>query len=256
MSILPKCFEKLPTWDSSFLLRIASIFCKNNNRKSDFIDTQIRIVHIILLALSGILTIIQTDIGTFIQFPSNFSKPIFCFQVVILILGCFTICWLPYFIVACSKMFQFAANSPLVYYKAAFSLAMANSGMNPVIYAWKNRTFRRAFIHLLRCRTPDSHALIDDENARQNMKRKSSSLAPSLSAPPPTPNSIISATPPPVSITDTHHRSSLHRYHHGFTTTAFPLPPPPPSPQTPDMDETVETIVIAPKCVFGKLGTN
>ena len=175
-------------------------------------------------------------------------------QVVILILGCFTICWLPYFVVACSQIFHFAANSSPIYYKAAFSLAMANSGMNPVIYAWKNRTFRRAFIHLLRCRTPDSHALIDDENARQNMKRKSSSLAPSLSAPPPTPNSVISATPPPINAPDSHHhhRSSLHRYHHGFTT-AFPLPPPPPSPQSP-AQEPMETIVIAPnvKCVFGK----
>lgn len=141
--------------------------------------------------------------------------PIAKMQVVILILGCFTICWLPYFIVACTRIFEFGANSSLNYYKAAFSLAMANSGMNPVIYAWKNRTFRRAFIHLLRCQTPDSHALIDDENARQNMKRKSSSLAPSLSAPPPTPNSFISATPPPISVTDAHHRSVLHRYNHG-----------------------------------------
>lgn len=145
---------------------------------------------------------------------NSFRMLCYILQVVILILGCFTICWLPYFIVACTRIFQFAANSSPNYYKAAFSLAMANSGMNPMIYAWKNRTFRRAFIHLLRCQTPDSHALIDDENARQNMKRKSSSLAPSLSAPPPTPNSIISATPPPISVTDTH-RSSLHRYNHG-----------------------------------------
>lgn len=167
-----------------------------------------------------------------------------------MILGCFTICWFPYFVVACSQIFHFAANSSPIYYKAAFSLAMANSGMNPVIYAWKNRTFRRAFIHLLRCRTPDSHALIDDENARQNMKRKSSSLAPSLSAPPPTPNSVIAATPPPINAPDSHHRSSLHRYHHGFS--HFPLPPPPPSPQSP-VQEPMETIVIAPnvKCVFG-----
>lgn len=181
------------------------------------------------------------------------KKLLISLQVVILILGCFTICWLPYFIVACSQIFHFAANSSPIYYKAAFSLAMANSGMNPVIYAWKNRTFRRAFIHLLRCRTPDSHALIDDENARQNMKRKSSSLAPSLSAPPPTPNSVISATPPPISAPDSHHRSSLHRYHHGFTT-AFPLPPPPPSPQSPAIDDPMDTVVIGSnvKCVFGK----
>lgn len=132
--------------------------------------------------------------------------------------------------------------------------------MNPIIYAWKNRTFRRAFIHLLRCRTPDSHALIDDENARQNMKRKSSSLAPSLapslSAPPPTPNSIIGVgTPPAILAPDSYHRSSLHRYHHGFTTsTAFPLPPPPPSPQSP-IQEPIEPVPVAPnvRCIFGKL---
>lgn len=107
---------------------------------------------------------------------------------------------------------------------------MANSGMNPIIYAWKNRNFRRAFSQLLRCNPPDSHALIDDDNARQNMKRKSSSLPPSLSVPPPTPNSIATATSPPLSATSNEsHRPSLTRYH----CTAFPLPPPPPSPQSP-----------------------
>lgn len=32
---------------------------------------------------------------------------------------------------------------------------MANSGMNPLIYAWKNKNFRRAFALLLRCKNPD-----------------------------------------------------------------------------------------------------
>lgn len=152
-------------------------------------------------------------------------------QVVILILGCFTVCWLPYFIVACSQIFKFNDNASPTMYKAAFSLAMANSGMNPIIYAWKNRNFRRAFSHLLRCKAPDSHALIDDDNARQNMKRKSSSLPPSLSVPPPTPNSVITATSPPLSAasSESHHRPSITRYHN----TAFPLPPLPPSPQSP-----------------------
>lgn len=109
---------------------------------------------------------------------------------------------------------------------------MANSGMNPIIYAWKNRNFRRAFGHLLRCKAPDSHALIDDDNARQNQKRKSSSLLPSLAVPPPTPNSVITATSPPLSAgscESSSHRPSITRYH----VTAFPLPPPPPSPQSP-----------------------
>lgn len=165
-------------------------------------------------------------------------------QVVILILGCFTVCWLPYFVVATSQIFKFAANSSPTYYKAAFSLAMANSGMNPIIYAWKNRTFRRAFSHLLRCKAPDSRALIDDENARNNLKRKSSSLPPSMSAPPPTPNSIIIGTPPSSACAgDTYRRTSMHRYQHN-SVTAFPLPPPPPSPQSPQFHQSMETIVV------------
>lgn len=76
-------------------------------------------------------------------------------QVVLLILGCFSVCWLPYFIVACIQIFSlFDYNSPHLY-KGAFSLAMANSGMNPLIYAWKNKNFRRAFALLLRCKNPD-----------------------------------------------------------------------------------------------------
>lgn len=45
-------------------------------------------------------------------------------------------------------------SSPTLY-KAAFSMAIANSGMNPLIYAWKNSTFRQAFGRLLRFRSPD-----------------------------------------------------------------------------------------------------
>lgn len=56
---------------------------------------------------------------------------------------------------ACIQIFSlFEYNSPHLY-KGAFSLAMANSGMNPLIYAWKNKNFRRAFALLLRCKNPD-----------------------------------------------------------------------------------------------------
>ncbi|XP_058811587.1 histamine H2 receptor [Topomyia yanbarensis] len=76
-------------------------------------------------------------------------------QVVLLIIGCFTLCWLPYFIVILTQIFNFFDyNSPILY-KAVFSLAMANSMMNPIIYAWKNTSFRHAFSKLLTCRKPD-----------------------------------------------------------------------------------------------------
>lgn len=77
--------------------------------------------------------------------------------MVLLIMGCFTVCWLPYFVVACAQIFQFLEESSPTIYKAAFSLAMANSGMNPIIYSWKNSNFRQAFSCLLRCKSPNNY---------------------------------------------------------------------------------------------------
>lgn len=94
-------------------------------------------------------------------------------QMVLLILGCFTICWLPYFIVACSQIYKITGNSSAVAYMAAFTLAMSNSAMNPVIYAWKNSNFRVAFINLLKCKSPDT--LEPSQSMRSNLHRKSSS---------------------------------------------------------------------------------
>ncbi|XP_053678835.1 adenosine receptor A2b [Anopheles nili] len=75
-------------------------------------------------------------------------------QVVLLIMGCFTFCWIPYFVVVLTQIFAFVENSSPTLYKAAFSLAMANSMMNPIIYAWKNTHFRHAFKQLLTCHKP------------------------------------------------------------------------------------------------------
>lgn len=94
-------------------------------------------------------------------------------QMVLLILGCFTICWLPYFVVACSQIYRIIERSSAVAYMAAFTLAMSNSAMNPVIYAWKNSNFRQAFINLLKCKSPDT--LEPSQSMRSNLHRKSSS---------------------------------------------------------------------------------
>lgn len=95
--------------------------------------------------------------------------------MVLLILGCFTICWLPYFIVACSQIYRLieTESSSAVAYMAAFTLAMSNSAMNPLIYAWKNSNFRNAFINLLKCKSPDT--LEPSQSMRSNLHRKSSS---------------------------------------------------------------------------------
>lgn len=80
---------------------------------------------------------------------------IFCSQAVLSILGCFTICWLPYLIVVCMRFW--IIESTEVVHKSLFSLAVANSGMNPIIYAWKNTQFRQAFHYLLRFKNPNQN---------------------------------------------------------------------------------------------------
>lgn len=70
-------------------------------------------------------------------------------------MGCFSICWLPYFGVLIYNRIVNSFRSHLMY-EIAFTLAMANSGMNPIIYAWKNTNFRKAFWCLLRCRNPNN----------------------------------------------------------------------------------------------------
>ncbi|XP_026481256.1 histamine H2 receptor-like [Ctenocephalides felis] len=88
-------------------------------------------------------------------------------QVVLLILGSFSVCWLPFFVVACAQAFTCHNESSPTVYKAAFSLAISNSGLNPLIYAWKNSNFRRAFAQLIRCRNPD---LVEQQRQQQNQQ--------------------------------------------------------------------------------------
>ncbi|XP_025074394.1 histamine H2 receptor isoform X1 [Pogonomyrmex barbatus] len=78
-------------------------------------------------------------------------------QVVLLILGCFSICWFPYFVIACLRTFGWKTHSIMIWYKSTFALAIANSGMNPFIYAWKNTNFRKAFQKILHFKSPNDN---------------------------------------------------------------------------------------------------
>lgn len=109
----------------------------------------------------------------------NSNQNLFLFpQVCVLVLGSFTICWIPYFIVAMVQMFKIVENRSPSVYKICFTLAMANSGINPLIYAWKNTAFRKAFGRLLRCKMPDTQEPV--ESIRSNIHRKSSSIMPNI----------------------------------------------------------------------------
>ncbi|XP_014209637.1 octopamine receptor 1-like [Copidosoma floridanum] len=66
-------------------------------------------------------------------------------QVVLLVLGCFTLCWFPY--LALSFIVLFAGlTGPLNPIKEiAFFVCISNSAFNPCIYAWSNPNIRKAF---------------------------------------------------------------------------------------------------------------
>lgn len=110
-----------------------------------------------------------SEIGTTYSIDNLFDST--SQQMVLLIMGCFTVCWLPYFVVACAQIFQFLEESSPTIYKAAFSLAMANSGMNPIIYSWKNSNFRQAFSCLLRCKSPNNYDHFNNTDCAKHIDR-------------------------------------------------------------------------------------
>lgn len=72
----------------------------------------------------------------------------------LMILGCFTVCWCPFFItILVAKLTKSSYVSTI--YEIFFNLAMINSSLNPLIYSWKNTNFRKAFLCLLKCQLPD-----------------------------------------------------------------------------------------------------
>ncbi|XP_053606538.1 histamine H2 receptor [Plodia interpunctella] len=77
-------------------------------------------------------------------------------QVVLLVLGSFSVCWMPFVVVACAQTLPIKPLHSPIAYRLTSSLAMSNSGINPLIYAWKNAGFRAAFAKLLRCKRPDT----------------------------------------------------------------------------------------------------
>lgn len=97
----------------------------------------------------------------------------FCLQVVLLVLGSFSICWMPFVVVACAQTLSYLSLHSPIAYRVTSSLAMSNSGINPLIYAWKNAGFRAAFAKLLRCKRPDT----SEYRGSPNPERKRGSVA-------------------------------------------------------------------------------
>lgn len=71
-----------------------------------------------------------------------------------LVMGSFTISYMPFIIlVILNSLFRYTSDTTSVVYKITNSLAMANSAVNPLIYAWKNQEFKKTFYKIIRCVT-------------------------------------------------------------------------------------------------------
>lgn len=71
-------------------------------------------------------------------------------QVMALVVLSFTLAWLPFCLIQIFQTISFSVNKAIAGNFAVF-LGIANSTINPVIYVWKNKEYRKAFKLVLSC---------------------------------------------------------------------------------------------------------
>ena len=80
------------------------------------------------------------------------------------IMGAFTACWLPFFILALIKPLSQDSYIPQWLSSLFLWLGYANSLLNPIIYARFNRDFRTPFKHILQCHIRDINIRLRTDN--------------------------------------------------------------------------------------------
>lgn len=68
-----------------------------------------------------------------------------------IIMGCFLCCWLPFFLWYVIVTFCTDCYTPPTVEALLFWIGYCNSAVNPIVYAFYNRDFRRAFVNQLCC---------------------------------------------------------------------------------------------------------
>ncbi|XP_077996391.1 adenosine receptor A2b-like [Glandiceps talaboti] len=80
----------------------------------------------------------------------SFKKALKATKTLAIVIGAFAICWIPFAtMVSIVSIPTAECETPWLFY-IVFSIAVSNSAVNPVIYAWRNRDFRESFIKLLK----------------------------------------------------------------------------------------------------------
>ena len=89
------------------------------------------------------------------------------------IMGAFTACWLPFFILALIKPFCSNPETCIPHWLNGLFLWLGytNSFLNPIIYARFNRDFRTPFKHILQCHCRDINSRLRSENFNEQYGR-------------------------------------------------------------------------------------
>ena len=107
-------------------------------------------------------------------------------------MGAFTVCWLPFFIVALVRPFCLeyghCGTIPEWLFSLFLWLGFTNSFLNPIIYARFNRDFRTPFKEILLCRCRDI-----DRRLRNESYTEQYGTAATLHSPPTLPSHVSAA---------------------------------------------------------------
>jgi len=116
------------------------------------------------------------------------------------IMGAFSACWLPFFILALIKPFCDEPARCIPHWLSSLFLWLgyANSFLNPIIYARFNRDFRTPFKHILQCHVYDINSRLRSENYAEQFGGR-------VDAPPPRLATSVAGAGEPIAV---HHRAS------------------------------------------------
>ncbi|XP_041477390.1 D(2)-like dopamine receptor [Lytechinus variegatus] len=142
--------------------RQESIANGNNNAPSNTLSNQLR---------KASRMSMEFGIASREVYPHRQSRETKAFKTVAAVLGAFIICWIPFAVTFVVEAYCSKCNLPVKMMDTFLWLGYVNSVVNPIIYAFFNRTFRTSFIRVLglQSRTSCCGHTFDEDDYRSTM---------------------------------------------------------------------------------------